>query len=221
MKHVCIMFRMWHAAAVTDMLDITKRTKRAKKADRVMAMENVKRFQRTPDFVKVRAMQLYAEVGPVEASRRMGIDRSTLDRWRRQIGLPSKRIVDIKPEDVEHALRQQRMYRADMQNLLVQKTRMILLMMNEDTIPEDMRHLAQAAGVLIDKYRLEAGEATSRSERTTHTDEIGSADLVQTMRAIRAELAKPVEGGTDRTPTGSDYAVPGSGEAELVRTVSS
>lgn len=201
---------MWHAAPVT-MTKLPR--KRPAKTDRVMSMENVKRFERTPDFVKVRAMQLYAEYGPVEASRRMGVDRTTINRWRREIGLPSKRQVDVSPEDVERALRQQRMYRADMQNLLVQKSRLLLTMIDEQVTPEDLRHLAQAAAILIDKYRLEAGEATSRTERTTYTDEVGGADLVQVMRGIRAELARPVEGGTDRTPDGDSVTVPAASEA--------
>lgn len=172
----------------------------------------VKQFVRTPDFVKARGVQLYAEVGVVEAARRMGVSQKTITRWRHELGIPSRRLQPVTVEDVEVTLREQEKIRLDMRGLLLQKSRLMLGLIDAGMKAEDMKHISAAVGTLLDKYRLEAGESTSRTERHTVDETISRDDHERAalMRTISAELAKRADDAAAGTPE----PVASGGEAE-------
>lgn len=161
-----------------------------------------RRFKATPDFVKLRAMQIYAQHGPEVAARRMGVNRKTIDRWRHDLGLPSKKLVPVSNTDVESAVRQIQAARMDLKGMMINKTRMVLSMMTEEKKGSELRDLASAAGLLVDKFRLEMGEATEHTMRQSITAQMEPKEMIRAMRALSDELTnRPVE-TDDRTVDG-------------------
>lgn len=149
-------------------------------------------------------MQLYAEYGLEETSRRMGVDKTTINRWRKELGVPSKKMAPVTIEDVEKALREQTMLRLDVSNLLIQKARMTLGLMEPSKKGEELFNLARTAATLLDKYRLEQGEATARKEtQYTDQDPISEKERRLLLRDLSAELAererRKAAGATDGT----------------------
>lgn len=187
-------------------------------SDRTIARENVHRFQRTPDFVKARAMQLYAEYGLEEASRRMGVDKTTINRWRKELGIPSKKLMPVSVEDIDKALREQQMLRLDVQNLLINKSRLVLLQITEDKKGEELYNLARTAATLLDKYRLEQGEATNRKETSLVDESFSEKERMLLMRNLSAELAERARRQAARVTDGtSDGVLEGTATESLPR----
>lgn len=154
----------------------------------------VKRYTETPDFVKRRAMEIYAEHGPAIAARRLKVNRKTIDRWRRELGIPSKRLQPLTQEEIQRTIKSIDRRRLDMRGTLLDKIRMMLSDMDSGKKPAELKDLASAVGTLIDKFRLEAGEATSHTiKQTVGDDNMSPKDKMALLREIR-DVA-----GNDRT----------------------
>lgn len=130
------------------------------------------------DEQKAEAVRLYLEVGAEGAAETIGCSRRQVYRW-----LGSHNVTPKKPDEAR-AETEARHYRrrSELRDLLLDQALDMLHRMNEMHIeyrqipgkaeeeivhvtpaPKDCQSYALAAGILIDKYRLEMGEATSRS----------------------------------------------------------
>lgn len=129
---------------------------------------------------KAEAVELAQEVGTSEASRRTGASATSIKRWTADAGLTDQ----TKREKTEAAREQLAIQRAkkreDLRNLLLDKALDLLGRMDEehkdyrgkdvtavywDKAPSGAtKDYATAAAILIDKFRLEMGEATGRTE---------------------------------------------------------
>lgn len=173
--------------------------------DRQLGGEFVKRFGKTPEFVKARGMTLYAEYGPTEAARRMGVNRRTIERWRHELGIPSRKTQPVNAEDIEKAVMEQEHMRIDIRLLLLQKSRLLLHRVDDDTDPENARFLAQAVGVLLDKFKQEthASMLPPTDGRMADVDGLSPKERQELMRSVSRELREHAA----RTATG-DSAEP-------------
>jgi transposase-like protein len=145
------------------------------------------------------ALALYAEHGPAEASRRIGIPRATISKWASRAGLVTvgaqKTAAATKAATARAAEK-----RAALKPLLLDKATDLINRMDEPMTEyvgqqgkevtyerppaSDCKHYATAAAILIDKLRLEEGQATSRDEHVTQSDfDREVAELEATMRA--------------------------------------
>lgn len=110
-------------------------------------------MSRYTDQDRQNALHLYTEHGTAETSRQTGIPERTIVRWANQAGLVSH--ADRKKTQAAREARRSRI-----RDLLLEKTETLLESMDSSNAGK----LAVPIGILIDKYRLEMGEATSRSE---------------------------------------------------------
>ena len=125
------------------------------------------------------ALALYAAYGTSEASRRTSIPKSTIDSWARRYRLRTVR-NEKTAAATEAAQVDARAKRVRLQGLLLDQALKALTRMDEPhkdfrgkdgrevwwekAPPEAMRHYAMACAILIDKLRLEEGNATARTE---------------------------------------------------------
>ncbi len=116
------------------------------------------------DEQRTNAVALADEHGPAEASRQTGIPRRTISSWR----LPA-RAEDKKRTEKASAARDERhrKQRAQLGDVLLEKA---VLFAEALTPGKDSRNTATALGIIIDKYRLEQGEVTDRTESRTQSD---------------------------------------------------
>lgn len=144
----------------------------------------------TPE-TRAAALAVYEAQGLAVAHAETGIPKTTLRRWARAEGLDPHVLAgeDVARTEAANKVREARIIEARreiQEQLLVQASDM-LDRMNEPHIdyrgkesdrvefekaPADAcRHYAISAAVLIDKFRLEMGESTSRSEIVGATPE--------------------------------------------------
>jgi len=130
---------------------------------------------------KAEALALYVEHGASEAGERTGIPAGTIACWASRVGATTERarkrdanIIAIRQakEELREEIRTQALERA-----LITVSRI-----TEDVAAADAKNLAIAFGTLLDKYRLEMGEASGFMEHRA-----ASADRVQ---ALRDEVAE-------------------------------
>lgn len=156
------------------------------------------------DF-KAEVLATYEVDGPSAAARLYGVPVRTLKSWAQRLGLHTE--ADTKTA-TEAALKALRVRRLRIRDKLLANVEAMLDRMDEKTTiyvgsgaaptPVDVDHpsastckdLATAAGILIDKFRLEQGEATGRGELSvTVTDEDRKKVEADVARAI-AEAEK-------------------------------
>lgn len=130
------------------------------------------------DEQKAEAVRLYVEIGPDEAATRVGCDRRTIYRW---LGRYATFVADEKKEATRlETVARHQAKRDEVRELLLDQTLDALHRMKEphidyrgkdsdrvewETAPAGaFKDYATAAAILIDKYRLEMGESTSRTE---------------------------------------------------------
>ncbi len=130
------------------------------------------------------ALELYAEQGPAAASRATGIARTTISQWARRAGVVT---VTAGNEEATHAAREQAAkLRAKVRPTLLARALDLIDRMDRPVVAyvgqhgkrveyerpnaADCKHYATAAAALIDRLRLEEGEAIVRSEQVTSTD---------------------------------------------------
>lgn len=178
---------------------------------------------------RTEAVELYRQHGPAEASRRLGIAKGTITRWAQARGVETVSVANNEAA-VEAARARAAGLREAIRLKLLEKAHDALCRMDEphkdfrgkdadevwwDKAPSgDVKNYATSAAILLDKYRLEVGESTSRSE--VHTvDEMDRrlAQLVAEMdrgaetrvprEAPRADAAKGSVGGNGQAPPAS------------------
>lgn len=137
------------------------------------------------DEQKAEALDLWRQHGAAEASRRCGVPSGTITSWANRAGLAS-----VRSEQTRAATEAKRIdaeaRRARIRETILERIDQVLDRMHAsyqfvagkdgdrvslDLPPADaVRNFAVALGVLIDKYRLEMGEATGRTENTERVE---------------------------------------------------
>jgi hypothetical protein len=131
---------------------------------------------------KAHALSLYQEVGLAEAWRQTGIPKPTIASWARRAGLPhTDASVKTREATIAASARADQI-RAELRLKLLEKATDMLDRMDAEHVEfknsakeirevvypiapaAAVQHYAVTVGILIDKYRLEVGEATTRSE---------------------------------------------------------
>lgn len=147
------------------------------------------------DEQKAEALELYLEFGPAEASRHCGIPSGTIRSWAYRADLPRLRYEQTE-EATQAASARRDLKREELRELLLDQSIDLIHRMNEehkdyrgkdavywDRAPSgSTKDYATAAAILIDKYRLEMGEATTR---TYHE---GSDDIDRRVSQLVAEM---------------------------------
>ncbi len=129
------------------------------------------------DAKREEAKTLYLEHGATETSRRLGIPRRTISNWTAGLAQAKDKQTQAARDHLA-TLNAER--RENIKTLLLEKAEDLLGRMDEPhvdfkgkdagqvTYPiatsSDVKNYAVAVAVLIDKYRLESGEATGRVE---------------------------------------------------------
>ncbi len=112
------------------------------------------------DAQKAEAVELYVEVGTAEAARRVGVATRTITRWASAAGVVSQDRIE-KTEGAREVLEAtQAEMREELRVLLLEAP----IAHVKSAIGTDKARDAQswmvAAGIGVDKFRLEMGEAT-------------------------------------------------------------
>lgn len=158
----------------------------------------------TPDE-KQGALVLYMDVGPAEASRQTDIPMLTISSWARRAGLHTNAVVKTK-EATEALMARAENMRAELKVRMLHKALDLIDRMDAPhvefkgkdasmvTYPvapaPAVQNYATSVAILLDKYRLESGEATGRHESVSITDDMDDHERVALHDAIRAELDK-------------------------------
>ena len=118
----------------------------------------------------------YREVGATRASEMHGVPIRTVFSWASDAGLTAY------AEDENKRAERIKAKRLAIQELLYDRALELLMRMDGPAKPSDLRFMTTAIGTLIDKYRLEAGEATS------HFYHEGSDDIDRRVAQLVAEM---------------------------------
>ena len=162
---------------------------------------------------KAAALDLIREVGLAEAWRRMShIPKPTLGSWAQKAGIHSDAAAKTALA-VEAAAARAAQLRSELRVMLLEKAVDLLQRMDAphtDFKGKDadaveypiapagaVQNYATSVGILIDKYRLEAGEATSRNESRDLTHDDHEASILRDV--LQRELARRAERGDDQT----------------------
>jgi hypothetical protein len=122
-----------------------------------------KRVNAYPSYFVDYVVEVYRQTGQAEAVRLTGMGSSTICLWARKRGV----VTEMgQPESLEKARAGMASKRAQMRTVLFDKLEEILKAIKAES-PHDARDLAWVYGVLLDKFRLEAGEVTGRQEIIT------------------------------------------------------
>ncbi len=127
------------------------------------------------DKQKTEAVALYVEVGAAEAARQTGAGARTIRRWADEAGMAAARDKNLT-DAAERLTRQSTAQRAEIRVDLLDRIADVLKRMDEPHIDfrgkdatqvewptatsGDVKNYAVSFGILLDKYRLEMGEAT-------------------------------------------------------------
>jgi len=159
------------------------------------------------DDFKAEVLAVYESDGPSEAARICGVGRDTVQRWAKTAGLST---IDRSAKRTEAALATMNAKRAEMRVELMDTARAVLerittaqtVYVGKEAVAielpsppaRDSQSLATAFGILLDKFRLEQGEATERIEHPG-SDPVDlsalSLDELKALRDIRAKLDDP------------------------------
>lgn len=158
------------------------------------------------DDEKATALNVYASQGLAEAWRLTGIPKPTIASWARRLGLPHTDAAAKTREATEAAAERAHRLRQDLRSKLLEKAVDLLDRMDAPHVEfkgKDARavtypiapagavqNYATSAAILIDKYRLEVGEATDRTETVSITDGLDDHERDALNDAIRGELAR-------------------------------
>ncbi len=129
------------------------------------------------DAQKAEAVELYVEVGTAEAARRIGVTGRTITNWAKAAGVTSQERVQ-KTESAREVLQAtQAEKREELRVLLLDAgIHHVTQSIAADT-GRDAQAYMTGAGIGIDKYRLEMGEATGRTETVDLASAEASIDL--------------------------------------------
>jgi hypothetical protein len=166
---------------------------------------------------KATALNIYVSQGLAEAWRITGIPKPTIASWARRAGFPHTDAAIKTRQATEAASARADQLRAELRVSLLEKAVDLLERMDsphiefkgkdstEVTYPiapaGAVQNYATSVGILIDKYRLEVGEATERTERRDLTANLSDDELDAAIReaeaAARGEAAPTPNPGTD------------------------
>ena len=171
------------------------------------------------DEQKAEALALYPELGVAETWRRTGIPKPTIASWARRAGLPHTDAATKTREATIAAAARADQLRAELRIKLLEKANDLLDRMDGEHVEfknsaKEIREVrypiapagvvqnyATSVGILIDKYRLEVGEATTRSESRDITSDLTDDELDDAIReaeeALRGTTPPQAAGGTD------------------------
>lgn len=155
---------------------------------------------------KAEALIVYASEGLSETARRTGIPKPTIASWVSRAGLPHTDTSAKTEAATQAAMERAHRLREDLRVRLLEKAVDLLDRMDaphvdfkgkdagEVTYPiapaAAVQNYAVSVGVLIDKYRLEVGEATTRSESRALTEGMDDHERTALRDAIDGELAR-------------------------------
>ena len=163
------------------------------------------------DEEKARALELYQSVGLAEAARETDIPKPTIQSWARRAGLPHTDAAAKTREATLAASARADQLRAEIRLKLLVKADRILDRMDEPHVEfknsaKEIRQVtyptapaaavqnyATSVGILIDKYRLEVGEATTRSESKDITSDLTDDELDDAIREAEEALRRASE----------------------------
>lgn len=166
---------------------------------------------------KAAALNLYVSDGLAEAWRQTGIPKPTIASWARRAGFPhTDAAAKTRAATISAAARADQL-RAELRLSLLEKAVDLLERMDaphvefkgkdstEVTYPiapaGAVQNYATSVGILIDKYRLESGEATERTERRDLTGQLTDDELDAAIReaeaAARGETAPATDGSEE------------------------
>ena len=128
------------------------------------------------DEEKTAVLDSYREVGATEASQIHDVPIRTVFSWASDAGLTAY------AEDENKRTERINAKRTAIRELLLDRVLELLIRMDGPAKPSDLRWMTTAIGTLIDKYRLEMGEATAR---TYHE---GTDDIDRRVAQLVAEL---------------------------------
>lgn len=170
---------------------------------------------------KASALALYGEVGLAEAWRQTRIPKPTIASWARRAGLPHTDASAKTAQATMAASARADQLRAELRVSLLEKAVDLLGRMDAEHIEfknsaKEIREVvypiapagavqnyATSVGILIDKYRLEAGEATTRSESRELHDKPDD-ELRDSVRAAEAIFAAGAAGTEDEASEPSE-----------------
>lgn len=174
--------------------------------------------ERYSDEVKAEALRLYQEVGLAEAWRQTRIPKPTIASWARRGGLPHTDAATKTHAATIAASARADQLRAELRVTLLEKALDLLGRMDAphtDFKGKDassveypiapaaaVQNYATSVGILIDKYRLEVGEATERTESRELAARLTDDELDDAIRAAEAAL----RGEGAEAPSGSQTA---------------
>lgn len=144
-------------------------------------------------MTRAEALQVYIDEGPDVAARAAGVSVRTIYRWAATEGVSTTAISEKVAAATTAAKERAVLNRAEVRALLLEQTVKALHQM-DDVDPKEKQALSMTVGILLDKYRLEAGEATSRGETRDITDSLNDHERELLRRAIqRQAAAEPAE----------------------------
>lgn len=117
----------------------------------------------TDDF-KAEVLAVYEVDGPAAAARLYGVPKGTLRDWVRACGLHTEAGTKKATQAASIALEARRLR---IREKLGERAEELLDRLKDERDPQAYRNLTWSFGVLFDKTRLEAGEATERTEAIT------------------------------------------------------
>jgi transposase-like protein len=153
------------------------------------------------DF-KAEVLAVYQVDGPASAAREYGISRDCVQRWARAAGLSTSAETKKQTEAALDSLAARRLRIRDKLAEYAEKT---LDRLGEDFTfatkdgiiitldgppPGACKDLCTAAAILIDKLRLEAGEATTRGEVVHDYAKLSDAELIEEAERILSDAAR-------------------------------
>lgn len=172
-----------------------------------------------PAKKRAEGLRLYAELGLAEAHRRTGVGKSTLRRWAKLAGIlvdDAERTRAATEASVAVKAQVQAELREGLRIKLLEKAHDLLGRMDAPHVEFKGNHANQveypiapagavkdyaiAFAVLLDKYRLEVGEATGRTETMSLTDGLSN----DVKRELRERLARSARGESELDGTSGD-----------------
>ena len=182
---------------------------------------------------KAEALAACAEWGPYQASKAEGAPSyATLCRWCKEAGIATlhkeKTEAAIAAREVNIAAK-----RAELKQLLIDKAVDLAHRMDEEHIDfksagpagpmevtypkataQACQQYATAIGILIDKFRLESGEVTSRDEHRN----INESELDREIASLVEEHERRAQAGDSQPASGDEVGLETVREAEAVTT---
>lgn len=134
------------------------------------------------DAEKAEAVELYVEVGTAEAARRIGVTPRSINNWAKAAGVTSQERIE-KTESAREVLKATHAeQREELRGLLLEAGINHVKKSINAEAGRDAQAWMIGAGIGIDKYRLEMGEAT---------DVIITGDMMdKAIIELRADIAE-------------------------------